>query len=330
MQEGAASSLGAPMKLGGAGASVAISGTGLQGGGAGDGATFTFDRVFGEDSTSAAIYDDVVRDVVQSVAQKGIDGTVFAYGQTSSGKTHTMQGSRGGGRKSGGGGDAAGGDIDGIVQMSARDVFATIASDPEHSFAIRISFLEIYNEEVRDLLVAGGDRVGGIGSNRTLPVREDSNGKVFVEGLTVHRVFNLDTLLHYLKMGEKHKAIAATGMNDRSSRSHTIFCITVERSTKPLPRTPVKTPVKAPAKTPTKTPGKTPTRMVRTRMQTRSAKKKAARDVTEAPAAAVSTSGDGFKLVATLNLVDLAGSESVRHTGATGNRRKEGGKINQR
>ena len=158
--------------------------------------------------------------------------SVFAYGQTSSGKTFTMQGNRASAKN-----NASRNGVDGITHMAARDIFATIAADPQHSYAVRVSFLEIYNEEVRDLLVAADGKSGaaGAGGQRqqaTLAVREDPKAGVFVENLTSHRVYNLDTLLHYLNLGEKHKSVAATGMNDRSSRSHTIFRITVERKKK--------------------------------------------------------------------------------------------------
>lgn len=158
--------------------------------------------------------------------------SVFAYGQTSSGKTFTMQGNRASAKN-----NASRNGVDGITHLAARDIFATIAADPQHSYAVRVSFLEIYNEEVRDLLAAadgksGAASAGGQRQQATLAVREDPKAGVFVENLTSHRVYNLDTLLHYLNLGEKHKSVAATGMNDRSSRSHTIFRITVERKKK--------------------------------------------------------------------------------------------------
>ena len=238
---------------------------------------------------------------------------VFAYGQTSSGKTFTMQGNRATAKN-----NASRNGVDGITHLAARDIFAQIASDPKHSYAVRVSFLEIYNEEVRDLLVAsdsksGGGSGGGGGNGQakqaTLAVREDPKMGVFVENLTSHRVYNLDTLLHYLNLGEKHKSVAATGMNDRSSRSHTIFRITVERKKKVVVQ---QSGGAGPAVSLMLTPPP--------EANNGGGKKRGGRK----------SGGDGVKLVATLNLVDLAGSESVRHTGATGSRQKEGGKINQR
>lgn len=201
--------------------------------------------------------------------------------------------------------------VDGITHLAARDIFDRIAADPKHSYAVRVSFLEIYNEEVRDLLVASDGKAGAAASSgqkqATLAVREDPKLGVFVENLTSHRVYNLDTLLHYLNLGEKHKSVAATGMNDRSSRSHTIFRITVERKKKVVVQQ-------------SGGAGPAVSLMLTPPPETNGGGKKGGKR----------SGGGGVKLVATLNLVDLAGSESVRHTGATGSRQKEGGKINQR
>ena len=201
--------------------------------------------------------------------------------------------------------------VDGITPLAARDIFDRIAADPKHSYAVRVSFLEIYNEEVRDLLVASDGKAGAAASSgqkqATLAVREDPKLGVFVENLTSHRVYNLDTLLHYLNLGEKHKSVAATGMNDRSSRSHTIFRITVERKKKVVVQQ-------------SGGAGPAVSLMLTPPPETNGGGKKGGKR----------SGGGGVKLVATLNLVDLAGSESVRHTGATGSRQKEGGKINQR
>ena len=298
--------------------------------------TFTFDHVYGENSTTAQIYDGMVKDIVDSAVHRGINGTVFAYGQTSSGKSFTMQGSRPPIRAKTVSTrlqqrqekeiDAKVQSVDGITHMAARDIFACIANDTEHTYAVRVSFMEIYNEDVRDLLVAGEHRSGGGGlncsnhggggggvgtSNRTLAVREDPKRGVFVENLTSHRVYNLDTLLHYLNIGEKHKRVAATGMNDRSSRSHTIFRITVERKKKIGAVSSGIGVVKGEGTALVDKENGSATAAATARSSSKSA-------------------GAGVKLVATLNLVDLAGSESVRHTGATGSRQKEGGKINQR
>jgi centromeric protein E len=224
---------------------------------------FSFDRTFGEDATTQNVYDGVAKNIVQSVVT-GLNGTIFAYGQTSSGKTFTMQGSGSidEGRRAGGGG---------VVHMAAMDIFGHIQNTPDRIFLVRTSFIEIYNEEVRDLL----------GGNAVLQVREDPRKGVFVNA-NEEIVTDFESLLRILFAGEKNRAVAATGMNERSSRSHTIFRITIE-----------------------------------------------SRQTTDGNEGD-SSSDEGAVLISTLNLVDLAGSESVRHTGATGERQKEGAKINQR
>jgi len=232
---------------------------------------FTFDKTFGEDADNVGVYENVAKGIVESVAN-GLNGTIFAYGQTSSGKTFTMQGSGSieEGYSNGGGG---------VVHMAANDIFDHVKNTPDRIFLIRASFIEIYNEEVRDLL----------GDNTVLAVREDPRRGVFVNAVE-EIVTDFESLLHVLFSGEKNRAVAATGMNERSSRSHTIFRITIE-----------------------------------------SRQKSEEGDENDMGASNASLpSDDGAVLISTLNLVDLAGSESVRHTGSTGERQKEGGKINQR
>jgi centromeric protein E len=237
---------------------------------------FTFDKTFGEKSTTREVYNEIAQGIVESVVN-GLNGTIFAYGQTSSGKTHTMQGS---GTIEDGQGTGGG-----VVHMAARDIFSLINNDPERVFLLRVSFIEIYNEEVRDLLVSGNDKV--------LKIREDNTRGVFVDA-TENIVTDFQSLLSTLFAGEKHRAFASTGMNERSSRSHTIFRITVE------------------------------------------SRRRKQNDANSDDDSSVDSDdddddeGDGAVRVSTLNLVDLAGSESVRHTGATGDRLKEGAKINQR
>jgi centromeric protein E len=222
-------------------------------------------------------------DLTHAVPSSNLSRTIFAYGQTSSGKTFTMQGS---------------GSLDsishlnidgGIVHMAASDIFQHIEASTDRVFLVRVSFIEIYNEEVRDLLVSGGD-------DNTLSVREDPRRGVFVNSNETI-VTGLDSLLSVLFAGEKNRSVASTGMNERSSRSHTIFRITVESRLKSAEK------------------NDTENEESDEEME----------DVDDNEM----SNGNGAVRVSTLNLVDLAGSESVRHTGATGDRQKEGGKINQ-
>ena len=233
---------------------------------------FTFDKTFGEDADTKTVYESCAKGIVDSVVS-GLNGTIFAYGQTSSGKTFTMQGS---GTIAQGSASHSGG----IVHMAANDIFRHIQSNPDRMFLVRASFLEIYNEEVRDLLSP---------DQKVLQIREDPRRGVFVKS---HEEFVTDyeSLLQVLFTGEKSRAFAATAMNERSSRSHTIFRITIE-----------------------------------SRVKTDEKENEESDDEDNS----ITSRPDGAVRVATLNLVDLAGSESVRHTGATGDRQKEGGMINQ-
>eukprot|EP00587_Corethron_hystrix_P002559 CAMPEP_0113321368 /NCGR_PEP_ID=MMETSP0010_2-20120614/14878_1 /TAXON_ID=216773 ORGANISM="Corethron hystrix, Strain 308" /NCGR_SAMPLE_ID=MMETSP0010_2 /ASSEMBLY_ACC=CAM_ASM_000155 /LENGTH=593 /DNA_ID=CAMNT_0000179483 /DNA_START=207 /DNA_END=1986 /DNA_ORIENTATION=+ /assembly_acc=CAM_ASM_000155 len=169
---------------------------------------FTFDRVFGEQSTTREIYENVVGGIVKS-AVEGLNGTIFAYGQTSSGKTYTMQG-----------GGMANLGCPGVIHMAALDIFRQIQSETnDRSFLIKASFVEIYNEEVRDLL--------GAQKSPPLAVREDPEKGIHI-GCDERIVTDYDSLLSTLIIGEKNRSVAATAMNERSSRSHTIFRVKLE------------------------------------------------------------------------------------------------------
>jgi centromeric protein E len=243
---------------------------------------FTFDKTFGEDSTTTQIYNDVAKKIVSS-AVSGLNGTIFAYGQTSSGKTFTMLG--GGLRQP---------EVHGIIQMAGKDIFSQIAANPYRVFLLRVSFIEIYNEEVRDLLISGAAQ----GSGAVLAIREDPRHGVFVNANETF-VTDLETLISVMYAGEKNRAVGSTAMNERSSRSHTIFRITLESRKR-----------KTASDEDEVSDYEDENKSDQTRLQ--------------------DDDDDGAVRVSTLNLVDLAGSESVRHTGATGERQKEGGRINQR
>ena len=253
---------------------------------------FTFDKTFGEDATTGQVYNDVAKGLVDSVVN-GLNGTIFAYGQTSSGKTFTMQGSGGYGGMIKTGTPTKAKQVPGIVHLAARDIFKHIDEEPNRVFLLRCSFIEIYNEEVRDLLISGAREPN------ILTVREDPRRGVFVNA-NENIVTSFTGLLDTLFAGEKNRSVAATGMNERSSRSHTIFRITVESR-----------------------------RKVNNNDDDNSDSEDDDNEDDEDLTKRIDQD-DGAVLISTLNLVDLAGSESVRHTGATGERMKEGAKINQR
>ncbi|EED96627.1 predicted protein, partial [Thalassiosira pseudonana CCMP1335] len=186
---------------------------------------YAYDKVFGEDADTSKIYDELVSDIVESVANEGINGTVFTYGQTSSGKTFTMQG--------------CGKDEDGtvgIIQMAAKEIFGSIKAErSENEFGgvstsestVKVSYIEIYNEELRDLLTDNKRKA----KPTALTIREDKRGSIAVENLKEVAVRSLDQLMEVFRVGESNKAVGSTKMNDRSSRSHAILRITIEKKT---------------------------------------------------------------------------------------------------
>ncbi|XXG87049.1 hypothetical protein AAC387_Pa11g1835 [Persea americana] len=165
---------------------------------------YGFDRVFGPATTTRHVYDVAAHHVV-SGAMQGISGTVFAYGVTSSGKTHTMHGEQ----KS-----------PGIIPLAVKDVFGIIQETPGREFLLRVSYLEIYNEVINDLLDPTG---------QNLRIREDSQG-TYVEGIKEEVVLSPAHALSLIASGEEHRHVGSNNFNLLSSRSHTIFTLTIESS----------------------------------------------------------------------------------------------------
>ncbi|WOL10565.1 kinesin-like protein KIN-7K, chloroplastic [Canna indica] len=165
---------------------------------------YAFDRVFGPTTTTEAVYNVAARPVVKA-AMEGINGTVFAYGVTSSGKTHTMHGDP----KS-----------PGIIPLAIKDVFSIIQDTPGREFLLRVSYIEIYNEVINDLLDPTG---------QNLRVREDAHG-TYVEGIKEEVVLSPGHVLSFIAAGEEHRHVGSNNFNLFSSRSHTIFTLMIESS----------------------------------------------------------------------------------------------------
>ncbi|XP_011502024.1 PREDICTED: major antigen-like [Ceratosolen solmsi marchali] len=164
---------------------------------------FQFDHIFDSEKTNNHVFDIVVKPIVIA-AVRGFNGTVFAYGQTSSGKTHTMLGTP---------------NEPGIIPMAVDYMFDAIAETRGREFLLRVSYLEIYNEKVNDLLDT---------TAVDLKLREDNNGLVQVMKCKEEIANSPDLIMAIMKKGDKNRRIGETDMNDRSSRSHTIFRITIE------------------------------------------------------------------------------------------------------
>ncbi|XP_078071478.1 centromere-associated protein E [Mustelus asterias] len=166
--------------------------------------SFSFDRVFHAEETTATLYNEIAHSIVRSIIQ-GYNGTIFAYGQTSSGKTYTMMG------------NAA---APGLIPLAICNLFRLINDTPNREFLLRVSYMEIYNESVSDLF-AGPKR-------RPLEVREDMERIVYVAGLTEELAVTYEDVMKLVQKGEKNRHYGETKMNEHSSRSHTIFRLIVE------------------------------------------------------------------------------------------------------
>ena len=124
---------------------------------------------------------------------------MFAYGQTASGKTHTMSGDE---------------NSPGIIPHSLKEVFNYISETENREFLLRVSYMEIYNEVITDLLKP---------KHTNLKIHENAQKEVFVGDLTEQVVTSVEEIIHVMKLGERNRHFGCTNMNERSSRSHTIF-----------------------------------------------------------------------------------------------------------
>jgi len=171
---------------------------------------FNFDRIFPPTSTQEDIYSFGVKGIIDSVLD-GYNGTVLAYGQTSSGKTYTMQG------------DINNQNTYGIIPRMISHVFNFIHEQEETEFMIKVSMIEIYQEKIRDLLDI---------SRVNLQIREDTIKGIYVDGCSERYVGCPGDVLAALELGSNNRAQAATNMNEHSSRSHSIFILTINQTNK--------------------------------------------------------------------------------------------------
>ncbi|KKA28546.1 hypothetical protein TD95_002238 [Thielaviopsis punctulata] len=169
--------------------------------------TFTFDRVFDMSCRQDDIFNFSIKPTVDDILN-GYNGTVFAYGQTGAGKSYTMMGTS----------------IDdeenrGVIPRIVEQIFFSIMSSPSSiEYTVRVSYMEIYMERIRDLLAPQNDN---------LPVHEEKNRGVYVKGLLEVYVSSVQEVYEVMRRGGNARAVSATNMNQESSRSHSIFVITV-------------------------------------------------------------------------------------------------------
>lgn len=170
--------------------------------------SFTFDRVFQPLTSQAEFYKDTISHIVKDVLN-GYNGTVLAYGQTGSGKTYSMMG------------DLEVPDMQGVIPRIVHSIFKTIMSAPSNlEFTVKVSFMEIYMEKIRDLLNPSSDN---------LPIHEDKVRGVYVKDLLEAFVSSADEVFEIMQQGLKARVVSSTSMNDESSRSHALFNVTVSQ-----------------------------------------------------------------------------------------------------
>ncbi|GIM16243.1 hypothetical protein Vretimale_18832, partial [Volvox reticuliferus] len=245
--------------------------------------TFTYDHVFGEGGTGPdQLYARCIAPLVDGLF-KGYNATVFAYGQTGSGKTFTM-----------GSEYRPGARCRGVIPDTINDIFNRIDAAKDRAIAVRVSFVEIHKEEVKDLLLPACN-----GPRPAVTIRETPNGDVALYGAVEKEVRSREEMAEVLELGTLCRSTASTSMNNRSSRSHAIFTITMEQ-----------------------------------RRQVQQATTQGEQvidddgdDDDDAPGEEVEGVEDF--LGAKMHLVDLAGSERAKRTKAEGARLREGIHINR-
>ncbi|KAG5918985.1 hypothetical protein E4U61_001258 [Claviceps capensis] len=166
---------------------------------------FAFDRVFDENTTQSDVYEGTTKSLLDSVLD-GYNATVFAYGATGCGKTHTITGTA---------------QHPGIIFLTMQELFEKIDErSQDKTTELSLSYLEIYNETIRDLLVPGGSPSG-------LMLREDSNQAVTVFGLSSHHPRNVEEVMDMIIQGNEYRTVSPTEANATSSRSHAVLQINV-------------------------------------------------------------------------------------------------------
>ncbi|XP_077200789.1 kinesin-like protein KIF27 isoform X5 [Paroedura picta] len=171
---------------------------------------FTFDFVFGKHSTQEEVYTTCIKPLVASLIE-GYNATVFAYGQTGSGKTYTI----------GGGHIASVAEEErGIIPRAIQEIFQIISENHNIDFTVKVSYIEVYKEELRDLLELET-------SMKDMHIREDEKGNTVLVGAKDCQVENVAEVMSLLETGNAARHTGTTQMNEHSSRSHAVFTISI-------------------------------------------------------------------------------------------------------
>jgi hypothetical protein len=256
--------------------------------------TTTFDRILPPEVSQKETYDEIGQQLIVK-CMEGYNSTIFAYGQTGSGKTFSMSGVQ-----------EFGSEHAGIAVRALQTVFHYIEQHPEREFFLRIAYMEIYNEEINDLLggsasLADGKKDKDSSWQNLKILRNDPVKGAVIEHLTEIVVTSADQALEVLRDGEKSRQVAGTSMNTRSSRSHLMFRLAIESSRNPS----------------------SSSSNLMNNYNDRVEDDDTFRNLKSTDAKEQKTR------VSYLNLVDLAGSERQKNANTTGKRLKEGASINK-
>lgn len=169
--------------------------------------------MFTTHDNNSRVYDHIAKRLVRRVME-GYHGTVFAYGMTGTGKTFSMQGTA---------------SSPGVIPLAITDIFSYIRETPSREFLLRVSYLEIYNEKIHDLLsMPTGGGFGNSTPQEEIKLREDSKRGVYASPLKEEIVQSPTQLLRVIARGDQARRTASTQFNARSSRSHAVVQIVVE------------------------------------------------------------------------------------------------------
>ncbi|GAA5848159.1 hypothetical protein JCM8547_004426 [Rhodosporidiobolus lusitaniae] len=296
-------------------------------------ATFTFDMVIGPDGGQPQVY-SAAEPLISSFLE-GFNATILAYGQTSSGKSYTM------------GTDRLGEDEEmdpnrlGITPRAVAEIFDKLEQkrelSPGFTYTAKVSYIEIYNEELLDLLA------GEAGARPTVQIREDKSGHIVWQGLKEVKVSNAHEVMNLLAEGSTLRQTNSTAANAQSSRSHAIFSLTITQRKWAGPGAPPPTGPSSPqSPRVTNRLSQLPRNPAAGRSSTPTADRPNSRTGLRPPPQlgrpmSPSSHDDGFgsngveawtSVVSKFHFVDLAGSERLKRTAAVGARATEAISIN--
>lgn len=173
---------------------------------------FNFEKIL-HNASQDEVYEEASSAIVHSVVE-GYNGTVLCYGQTGSGKTYTMAGSNTVYK------------YRGIVPRAVAQLYALTSNKFDQAITIRVSYAEIYNEKIRDLLP--DERTGEVSKDQNLQITDDQRGGVAIRGLTQQVCDSEEEALNCLFEGQMNQTVRAHNLNAASSRAHTVFTLHVE------------------------------------------------------------------------------------------------------